>query len=198
MPSFTQVIKDWTIRRKILTGFGLVLAFTALLGWRALHGLGQMTQLANGDFAGAERIVSDSRSAILMLLGVTIGMGIALALALSRLIADPLTTLGILAEQVSKGDLTSDIRSRSRDEIGWLEHSMRQMVKNLRDIASQIAVSSRTVATSAEEISASPCSARQPSSAVSISTRPKPVRILRRMVQSLMTCAKLCIGAPMV
>jgi len=154
MQSFSQVIKDWTIRRKILTGFGLVLVFTALLGWRALHGLGQMTQLASGDFAGAERIVSDSQSAILMLLGVTIGLGVALALALSRLIADPLTSLGVLAEQVSKGDLTADIRSRSRDEIGWLEHSMRQMVKNLRDIATQIAVSSRTVATSAEEISA--------------------------------------------
>jgi hypothetical protein len=86
MPSFSQVIKDWTIRRKILTGFGLVLMFTALLGWRALHGLGQMSQLGNGDFAGAERIVSDSRSAILMLLGVTIGLGVALALTLSRLI----------------------------------------------------------------------------------------------------------------
>jgi methyl-accepting chemotaxis protein len=154
MPSFAQVIKDWTIRRKILTGFGLVLVLTALLGWRALHALGQMTQLASGDYAGAERIVNDSRTAILMLLCVTIGLGVALALALSRLIADPLTSLGILAEQVSKGDLTADIRSRSRDEIGWLEHSMRQMVKNLREIATQIAVSSRTVATSAEEISA--------------------------------------------
>ena len=113
MQSFSQAIKDWTIRRKILTGFGLVLVLTALLGWRALTGLGQMTQLANGDFAGAERIVNDSRNAILMLLGITIGLGIALALALSRLIADPLTNLGILAEQVSKGDLTADIRSRS-------------------------------------------------------------------------------------
>ncbi len=154
MPSFAQVVKDWTIRRKILTGFGVVLALTALLGWRALHALGQMTQLASGDYVGADRIVDDSRTAILMLLGVTIALGVGLALALSRLIADPLTSLGILAEQVSKGDLTADIRSRSRDEIGWLEHSMRQMVKNLREIATQIAVSSRTVATSAEEISA--------------------------------------------
>ena len=154
MQSFAQVIKDWTIRRKILTGFGVVLALTALLGWRALHGLSQMTRLAAGDFAGAERIVNDSQAAILMLLVITIGLGLALALLLSRLIADPLTSLGILAEQVSKGDLTADIRSRSRDEIGWVEHSMRQMVKNLRDIAIQIAASSRTVATSAEEISA--------------------------------------------
>jgi methyl-accepting chemotaxis protein len=155
MSQFAQVIKDWTIRRKILTGFGLVLMLTALLGWRAMDALNKMSRLGAGDYAGAEQIVTDSRTAILMLLGLTIGLGLALALTLSRLIADPLTSLGILAEQVSKGDLTTDIRSRSRDEIGWLEHSMRQMVKNLRDIATQIAVSSRTVATSAEEISTS-------------------------------------------
>ena len=155
MSGFAQGIKDWTIRRKILTGFGLVLALTALVGWRALEALGRMSQLASGDYAGAERIVDDSRSAILMLLVITIGLGVVLAVVLARLIADPLTSLGVLAEQVSKGDLTTEIRSQSRDEIGWLEHSMRQMVKNLREIATQIAVSSRTVATSAEEISAS-------------------------------------------
>jgi methyl-accepting chemotaxis protein len=155
MDRFAQVIKDWTIRRKILTGFAVVLALTALLGWRALEALGRMSALTTGDYAGAERIVQESRSAILMLLAITIGLGLALAIALARLIADPLTSLGILAEQVSKGNLTTDIRSQSRDEIGWLEHSMRQMVKNLREIATQIATSSRTVATSAEEISAS-------------------------------------------
>jgi len=86
---------------------------------------------------------------------VIVGIWVLLALGLARLIADPLTELGVLAEQVSKGDLTTDIRSQSRDEIGWLEHSMRQMVKNLREIATQIAVSSRAVAQSAEEISSS-------------------------------------------
>ena len=34
----------------------------------------------------------------------------------------PLEKLG----GVSNGNLTNDIRSQSRDEIGWLEHSMRQ------------------------------------------------------------------------
>src|SRR6185369_3350528 len=77
------------------------------------------------------------------------------ALFLSRLIAHPLESLGILAEEVSKGNLAADIRSQSRDEIGWLEHSMRQMVKNLRVVVGQISTSSRTVASSAEEISAS-------------------------------------------
>ncbi|HEY8256230.1 MAG TPA: HAMP domain-containing methyl-accepting chemotaxis protein [Gemmatimonadales bacterium] len=155
MPSrVEQVVRDWTIRRKILTGFGLVLTLTGIVGWQAMRALDGIYR-AGGDAVAAGRIFNDSRTMILVLLGAALGIGIALAMALARIIADPLTSLGILAEQVSKGDLTTDIRSQSRDEIGWLEHSMRQMVKNLRDIASQIAVSSRMVATSAEEISAS-------------------------------------------
>jgi methyl-accepting chemotaxis protein len=154
MPSLEQTIRDWTIRRKILTAFAAVLALAAMLGWQAIRALERMSGVG-ADPAAAQEIFRDSRSAILLVLALTIALGIGLALALARLIADPLTNLGILAEQVSKGDLTTDVRSRSRDEIGWLEHSMRQMVKNLREIATQIAVSSRTVATSAEEISAS-------------------------------------------
>jgi methyl-accepting chemotaxis protein len=156
-----QTIKDWTIRRKILAGMSVVLAGTAVLGWLALRGLDRMNvaaaQIVGGTLpsGAADQIFRDARSGILAILVVTVGLGIMTALALARLIADPLTRLGILAEQVSKGDLTADIRSQSRDEIGWLEHSMRQMVKNLRQIVSQISTSSRTVATSAEEISAS-------------------------------------------
>ena len=146
--SWQQTIKDWTIRRKILTGFAIVLTFTAALGWQAIRALERLNAAGN-DMRAAEQIFQDSRTAIMLFLAVTIAAGVLLALGLARLIADPLTQLGILAEQVSKGDLTTDIRSKSRDEIGWLEHSMRQMVKNLREIATQIAVSSRAVAQSA-------------------------------------------------
>jgi len=155
MPNgWQQTIKDWTIRRKILTGFSGVLVLTALMGWQAIRALDRLNS-AGTDTVAAAQIFESSKATILVLLVVTVGAGVLLALGLARLIADPLTSLGVLAEQVSKGDLTTDIRSQSRDEIGWLEHSMRQMVKNLREIATQIAVSSRTVALSAEEISAS-------------------------------------------
>jgi methyl-accepting chemotaxis protein len=156
-----QTIKDWTIRRKILTGVGVVLALTTLLGWIAIRALDRINVAAAGIAQGqlppsaTDQLFQDSRAAILGILLVTIAIGVVTALVLSRLIADPLTALGVLAEQVSKGDLTADIRSQSRDEIGWLEHSMRQMVKNLRQMVAQITASSRSVATSAEEISAS-------------------------------------------
>jgi methyl-accepting chemotaxis protein len=156
-----QMIKDWTIRRKILTGFSAVLVLAAGLGWLALRSLDRMNIAASRIMQGAlpasaaDQVFQDSRTAIVGLVVITVGVGLVVAMVLARLIADPLTALGIAAEQVSKGDLTVDIRSQSRDEVGWLEHSMRQMVKNLRQMVTQITASSRTVATSAEEISAS-------------------------------------------
>jgi methyl-accepting chemotaxis protein len=147
-----QHIKDWTIRRKILSGFALVLSLTALQGWFAIR---QLTRLTAAAPAAAAQLYGESQALILFTTAATAIVGLFLALMLARLIADPLERLGVLAEEVSKGRLTTDIRSLSRDEIGWLEHSMRQMVKNLRVIVSQISQSSRTVAISAEEISAS-------------------------------------------
>ncbi len=146
-----QNIRNWTIRRKILTGFITVLMLTGAQGWFAVRQLERMQAAAGGTTA----LYGDSRSLIVLTTAVTVAVGLVLALLLARLIADPLTSLGILAEEVSKGNLTTDIRSQSRDEIGWLENSMRQMVKNLRVVVGQISTSSRTVATSAEEISAS-------------------------------------------
>jgi len=153
-----QGIKDWTIRRKILTGFMVVILLTTLQGWQAIEGLARVSTAVGGGKLtreATEQMFQDTRFLIVSILAITIVLGVCLALGLARLIADPLTQLGILVEEVSKGDLTTDIKSQSRDEIGWLEHSMRQMVKNLREIASQITTSSRAVATSAEEIAAS-------------------------------------------
>jgi methyl-accepting chemotaxis protein len=156
-----QRVKDWTIRRKIVTGFAGVLLITGFLGWFAIHQLDRMNLAVTGINRGelpvsaVDEIFHDSRTMILLMLGVAVAAGLLVAFFLARLIADPLTQLGVAAEEVSKGDLTIEIRSLSRDEVGWLEHSMRQMLKNLRQIVGQIATSSRTVATSAEQISAS-------------------------------------------
>ena len=149
-----QMIQDWNIRRKILTGFAFVLLVTGALGAFAIRALDQMHSAA-GAGGATDQVYLDSRSLIFLLLGAAAVSGIATAVFLAKLIADPLTRLGLAAEAVSKGDLTVEIKSRSRDEIGWLEHIMRQMVKNLHGMVGQITTTSRTVATSAEEISAS-------------------------------------------
>ena len=56
---FAQVIKDWTIRRKILTGFargaGADRAARLAGAWTRSA---RMSRLGAGDFAGAEQIVA--------------------------------------------------------------------------------------------------------------------------------------------
>jgi methyl-accepting chemotaxis protein len=149
-----QLIRDMPIRRKILSGFFLVLLLTGALGWSALGTIDEMYRTASSEVA-TEQFYHDARWRLVVLFGSTVVVALIVGLGLSRLIADRLTRLGLAAEEVSKGDLTIDIHSTSRDEIGWVEHLMRQMVKNLRGMVSQITTSSRTVATSADEISAS-------------------------------------------
>ncbi len=147
-----QMVRDWTIRRKIVTGFGLVLLVAAALGFYAIRAIDRMNG-ATGETA--LQLYQDSRWLILALLGLTVIVGLGAALFLSRLIADPLTRLGLAAEEVSKGDLTVEIKSRSRDEVGWLEYLMKEMVKNLHAMVGQVTITSRNVATSAEQISSS-------------------------------------------
>ncbi|HEU4474578.1 MAG TPA: hypothetical protein VFR72_07055, partial [Gemmatimonadales bacterium] len=67
-----QTVRDWTIRRKILTGFAGVLVLTSVLGWQALRALDRLNSAGNDTVAAAE-IFQDSRLTILALLAVTIG-----------------------------------------------------------------------------------------------------------------------------
>ena len=153
-------IRDWTIRRKILAGFTPILGLAAVEGWYASRKLaavgGLLGRLQRGEIAAstAQGLVDDARMITFAIVIGTLVSGLLVAALLARLIADPLEQLGIAAERVAQGDLTIEIRSRSRDEVGWLEHVMRAMVKNLRQMVGQITAASHAVASSASEISA--------------------------------------------
>src|SRR4051794_38531782 len=107
--------KEWTLPRESLTGVCALLPCPPPLGWLALRGLDRMNvasaQIVQGALptSAADQIYGDARASLLLIMVVTALLGVGIALLLARLIADPLTSLGILAEQVSKGDLTADI-----------------------------------------------------------------------------------------
>ena len=56
-----QKIRDWTIRRKIITGFAAVLVLTGLQGWFAVRQLERLTAASN-----ATQLTADARSTILV------------------------------------------------------------------------------------------------------------------------------------
>ncbi len=122
--------------------------------------LGKNTILvARGDqenaIAAVNRVVQFST-----LLIATIGVGalvfgILFGIWVYRSIAGPLKQLMQVSEKVADGDLTGAIEDRSaKDEIGTVQASMSSMVRNLRDIVDKIRLSTGSLASSSEELSA--------------------------------------------
>jgi GAF domain-containing protein/HAMP domain-containing protein len=79
---------------------------------------------------------------ILMVLGglaiVALMLAIGIALAITRLIADPLANLAHTAEQIAAGDWTRVARSESKDEIGALATAFNSMTGQLRHLINSL------------------------------------------------------------
>ena len=74
-----------------------------------------------------------------------------LLLLVSRFI-NPLKNLVILADDVSKGDLTKEVKITSKDEIGLLGLSFNKMIINLRGMTKQISNISELLLSSADQL----------------------------------------------
>ena len=84
-----QVIRNWTIRRKILTGFAIALLATGVVGAYAIRQLDRMHSAVVSAQGGGmvDAIYQDSRSFILILVASGVILGLLAALFLARLIA---------------------------------------------------------------------------------------------------------------
>jgi methyl-accepting chemotaxis protein len=150
-----QTANDWPIGRKILLAQLFLASLTLASGWAFLRQLA-LAHAAVGAAGGAtvEHVFRDSRTIVIVATLVSTVASLWVARMLTTLIGRRLEDLGIAAETIAKGDLTVKVRSRSRDEVGWLEHSMRELVDKLRSLVTQMATSSRGLAVAAEQISA--------------------------------------------
>ena len=73
-----QSVKDWTIRRKILSGFTVVLLLSGFMGWQALDGLQRLTEAVSKGQHSAEvmnQMFQDTRLLILVIMAITIILG---------------------------------------------------------------------------------------------------------------------------
>ena len=100
----------------------------------------------------AERVYNSSRMWTVILLVAGIGVGLALAFAVARIISRPLCSAVGVAMQVANGDLTSDIVVESNDETGQLMGALREMNGNLLRIVGQVRTSTDEIATACDEI----------------------------------------------
>jgi methyl-accepting chemotaxis protein len=92
------------------------------------------------------------RDLLLALGALAILIGAGFAVAITRSITGPIRAAVLVAETVSAGDLTSDIRIDSRDETGKLMFALKTMNDNLVDIVGQVRSGTDTISTASTEI----------------------------------------------
>ncbi len=90
---------------------------------------------------------------IFVVLLVSIVIIVVVGIVLARQISRPLNYAAGLAEQVSSGDLTTDIAVDRADEIGDLQKALKHMTDGLRGMVSDIGYSADQQASAAEELS---------------------------------------------
>ena len=104
-----------------------------------------------------ELLASDSSHAkqtLLIAAMVAFVLGVLCSLFITQAIVGPLQRVVGIARKVADGDLTEDIDSDRRDELGQLMQAMQAMTLSLRDLIGRLGSGITQLATAAEELSA--------------------------------------------
>jgi methyl-accepting chemotaxis protein len=111
-------------------------------------------QRERAERAGAALMSGAGKAAVITLTVGLVGLAIAVvaAVAVSRSIARPLAKAVQLANAVAKGDLTVELKARSRDEIGELVAAMGTMADSLRNMISTMRQSAENIHMTTTEI----------------------------------------------
>ena len=107
---------------------------------------------AASDAAGVTYDHARLTAAVLLMLNI--GIGIALAAGIARVVSAPLREAVMLARAVASGDLTHDIKVTSACETGQLMQALKDMTANLGQLVSQVRGSTETIATASAQIAA--------------------------------------------
>jgi methyl-accepting chemotaxis protein len=100
----------------------------------------------------AGQVFDMSRKLIIGALLLLVGVGVALAVWMARMVARPLREAVSVAERVAGGDLTAHIEVGSRDETGMVMRSLRDMNRSLALVVGQVRGSTDAIATASAQI----------------------------------------------
>ncbi|EZP28743.1 chemotaxis sensory transducer [Pseudomonas sp. RIT288] len=95
-----------------------------------------------------------AKNLLLIATSLALAFGLLAAWAITRQIIIPLNQTLKVAEQVAAGDLTHNLVSQRRDELGQLQRSMQSMTQGLRELIGGISDGVTQIASAAEELSA--------------------------------------------
>jgi methyl-accepting chemotaxis protein len=95
-----------------------------------------------------------ANSVLIVGLLLAVGISIAVAIVITRMITRPLATAVDVVGKVSKGDLTTRVDVNSADEIGQMMEALNAMIGNLRNIVGEVSSAADNVSSGSEQMSA--------------------------------------------
>jgi methyl-accepting chemotaxis protein len=104
--------------------------------------------------AAANKEKSNAITQLFSVALIVLLLGILAAVLITRQITRPLNDSVIAARRIADGDLTYDIGTDRKDELGLLQNTMQHMTTSLRDLIGGIGQGVTQIATAAEELSA--------------------------------------------
>ncbi|RMH85282.1 methyl-accepting chemotaxis protein [Pseudomonas sp. AOB-7] len=119
----------------------------------------RQVSVASGDSLALQlkTLQAEAAQAEAVLLGAAVlafVLGLLCALLITQLIVGPLQRVVGVARQVAAGDLSADIQSTRKDELGQLMQAMHAMTESLRELLGRLTDGIQQLATAAEEMSA--------------------------------------------
>jgi len=111
------------------------------------------------DKFGTDEGNASIRSGHIMLVGICLGVGLAIVLSISiamtftRLIVPPLHAATAALQKLAQKDLTAEVEVRSHDEIGELSESINTSIGSMREVVQSLAHSAMTLSAASEEMS---------------------------------------------
>lgn len=102
-----------------------------------------------------KKVLSESELAIWLTVGVgllAVLIGLVMSVLISRSIVNPLNYVIALLDKVARGDLSQDITSEQKGEIGQLLDSVKRMQVSLASVVMKIDTSAKTVVNAVYEI----------------------------------------------
>ncbi|MDQ8203875.1 methyl-accepting chemotaxis protein [Pelagicoccus sp. SDUM812003] len=112
------------------------------------------TGVAKTSRAANDQLVATSNFSTIGVV-VSIGIGIFVAVLITRMVTRPLSKAMDLVTKVADGDLTQSVTVDSNDEIGKMVTSLNSMVIALRNVVGEVTNAADNVASGSEEMSSS-------------------------------------------
>ncbi|MFA7946133.1 methyl-accepting chemotaxis protein [Pseudomonas brenneri] len=116
--------------------------------------LAQSDLLSQDQTQRRDQEAQHARTQTLAITGAALLLGALAAWIIAGQIVKPLRRALAVANRIADGDLSHDVQTLRRDELGQLQCSMAQMTLNLRGLIGSISDNARQIASAAEELSA--------------------------------------------